>query len=283
MPLAHPADLLPAARAARTGVGAFNVITIEHAQAVVRSAEEARLPVFVQLSENAVRYHDGIEPLAAACRELARAASVPIVLHLDHATSSELCRRAVDAGFSSVMFDASTLPYQRNVTATAEVVAWAHQAGVWVEAELGAIGGKDGAHAPGARTVPHEAADFVAATGVDSLAVAIGTSHAMRERSARIDLDLLDALYAEVPVPLVLHGSSGLSDERIAQAVAHGITKVNVGTQLNQAFTAALRHVLEQTPDVTDPRRYLRSARTAVGHSTLRLIRTIAGPAAARP
>ena len=158
----------------------------------------------------------------------------------------------------------SKLDYADNVAATREVVARAHDAGVWVEAELGEIGGKDGAHAPGVRTDPVEAAAFVEATGVDGLAVAVGSSHAMLDRSAQLDLELIARLAAAVPVPLVLHGSSGVADEVIASAVESGIRKVNVGTALNIAFTASLRDALSAHPDAVDPRRYTRDARAAM-------------------
>ena len=162
------------------------------------------------------------------------------------------------------MFDASTLDYDDNVAATAEYVQWAHALDLWVEAELGAIGGKDGAHAPGARTDPDEARAFVAATGVDALAVAVGSSHAMTTRTAALDHDLVRALADAVPVPLVLHGSSGVADDELRRAVAGGLTKINIGTLLNRSFTSAVRSKLDDDPELVDPRKYLGPARTAV-------------------
>ncbi|MER6298030.1 class II fructose-bisphosphate aldolase [Kitasatospora sp. NPDC001539] len=265
------AIVTPAASAAR-GVGAFNVIQLEHAQAVVAGAEAAGAPVILQLSENAVRYHGALAPIAAAVLAVARAAAVPVAVHLDHATSAELVADAVELGFSSVMFDASALPYRENVRATAAVVERCHAAGVWVEAELGEVGGKDGVHAPGARTDPGEAADFVATTGVDALAVAVGTSHAMATRDAVLDFELIARLRAAVPVPLVLHGSSGVADGHLARAVAHGMTKVNISTQLNRVFTGAVRHVLGADPGLVDTRRYLGPGRTAVAAEVTRLL-----------
>ncbi|MGC0319088.1 ketose-bisphosphate aldolase [Kitasatospora acidiphila] len=170
------------------------------------------------------------------------------------------------------MFDASALDYEDNVRTTAEVTARCHAAGVWVEAELGKVGGKDGVHAPGARTDPGEAAAFVAATGVDALAVAVGTSHAMLTRDAALDFDLITALRDAVPVPLVLHGSSGVADEHLTRAVDHGMTKVNIATHLNQVFTSAVRQTLDDNAKLVDTRRYLGAGRTAMAAEVTRLL-----------
>jgi len=179
-----------------------------------------------------------------------------------------------------VMYDGSRLPYPENVRRTALVVRRCREAGVAVEAELGEIGGKDGAHAPGVRTDPTEAARFVAATGVDSLAVAVGTSHAMADRSATVDLDLVRRLAAALPVPLVLHGSSGVDDAGLAAAVGAGITKVNIATRLNQAMTAAVRRRLADDPRLSDPRRYLGPARAAMAAEVAALLRLLDGRSA---
>lgn len=272
MPLTGTGAIVTSAASAARGVGAFNVIQLEHAQAIVAGAEAAGAPVILQLSENAVRYHGGLAPIAAATLATARAAAVPVAVHLDHATSADLVGEAVELGFSSVMFDASALDYEDNVRTTAEVTARCHAAGVWVEAELGKVGGKDGVHAPGARTDPGEAAAFVAATGVDALAVAVGTSHAMLTRDAALDFDLITALRDAVPVPLVLHGSSGVADEHLTRAVDHGMTKVNIATHLNQVFTSAVRQTLDDNAKLVDTRRYLGAGRTAMAAEVSRLL-----------
>ncbi len=269
MGLAATGDLVGAARAAGRGALAFNIIGMEHAEAIVAGGQAAGAPVILQISENCVTYHGAVEPIAAAALAIASAASVPAAVHLDHATSADLVRSAVAAGVSSVMFDASALSYTANVVATAEVVAWCHERGIWVEAELGEIGGKDGVHAPGARTSPAEAASYVAATGVDALAVAVGSSHAMLSRDAELDLDLIKAIAARVPVPLVLHGSSGVA--RLADAVRAGMTKINIATALNQAFTAAVREVLAADGSLVDPRKYGAAGRNAVAAEVARL------------
>ncbi|WP_353648813.1 class II fructose-bisphosphate aldolase [Nakamurella sp. A5-74] len=276
MPLSG-SDLLVTARAAGVGVGAFNVIQIEHAEALVAAAEQVELPVILQISENAARYHGALAPIALATREIAAAATIPVVLHLDHAMDEELVDEAITLGFTSVMFDGAHLPWAENVDRTAAVVRRAHDADVWVEAELGQVGGKDGAHAPGVLTKPNEAAAFVAATGIDALAVAVGSSHAMTERTATLNLERIAEIAAAVQVPLVLHGSSGVADVAIAAGVQAGLTKINVSTHLNKVFTAALRESLRDNESVVDPRKYFGAARAALTAETARLIRVIHG------
>lgn len=277
MTLSDPRPLLAAAKAVGHAVGAFNVIQIEHAEAIVAGAEAAGLPVFLQVSENTAAFHRGLAGIGAAVVAIAGSVSVPVVVHLDHAESEDLIDEAVAQGFTSVMFDGAELPYAENQARTAAVVRRCHAAGVAVEAELGEVGGKDGAHAPGVRTDPAEAAAFVLATGVDSLAVAVGTSHAMSDRSALVDLALIRALSAAVPVPLVLHGSSGVDDPGLVTAVRAGMTKVNIATRLNQVMTAAVREVLAGDMAVSDPRKYLGPGREAVAAEVELLLRLLHG------
>jgi fructose-bisphosphate aldolase, class II len=272
MPLTPTGEIVRKAAETGRGVGAFNVIQLEHAEALVAGAEHAGAAVILQISENAVKYHRALEPLAVATLAVARDASVPVAVHLDHATDPELVREAVALGFGSVMFDASVLPYDDNVAATREVAARCHARGVYVEAELGEVGGKDGVHAPGARTDPDEAAAYVEATGIDALAIAVGTSHAMLEKTASLDFDLITAHRRVVPVPLVLHGSSGVPEADLTHAVEAGMTKVNIATALNQAFTAAVRDYLAANPTVVDTRKYLAPGRAAVAREVTRLL-----------
>lgn len=264
-------ELVAEAAALRTGLPAFNVLHLETAEAIAAAAEDAGFPVVLQLSENAVRYHGGLEPLARASLAVAERSSARVSLHLDHAESEALALAALALGFGSVMYDGAALEYSDNVAATARVVARAHEAEVAVEAELGRIGGKDGAHAPGVRTDPGEAARFVAETGVDALAVAVGSSHAMQQRTAALDLELIGKLRAAVPVPLVLHGSSGVPDDVIVAGIRAGMTKINVSTQLNRCFTAAVREYLQANPEVVDSRKYLGAGREALRAEAARL------------
>ncbi|MEV5640112.1 ketose-bisphosphate aldolase [Streptomyces flaveolus] len=286
MPLATTGDLITRAAAARSAVAAFNVITLEHIEAVVAGAESVGAPVVLQVSENAVKFRYGrLLPLARATVAAAEAAAVPVALHLDHVQSDALLRQAPDAGFSSVMYDASRLPYTENLAATRAAADWAHAQGLWIEAELGEVGGKNGegpldAHAPGARTDPAEARAFVGDSAVDALAVAVGSSHAMTTRTAALDHDLLKELSGTLDVPLVLHGSSGVPDGELAAAVAGGIAKVNVGTALNIAMTGAIREYLASHPDAVDSRRYLTVGREAMVRTVAELTRVVTGTTA---
>jgi fructose-bisphosphate aldolase, class II len=278
MPLIATGEIIAAARAAKCGASSFNIIQLEHMEGIIAGAESVSASVILQISENTARYHGSLVPLAVAAMAAAEASSVPVSVHLDHATNKEFVQEAVEIGLSSVMFDASKLPYGRNVETTAEIVTYCHNVGVWVEAELGEVGGKDGAHAPGTRTDPLEAASYAASTGVDALAVAVGTSHAMLRRTAVLDLHLIEEIHSAVPVPLVLHGSSGVSDVGLRAAVDRGITKVNMATQLNQVFTAAVRSSLASEPTSVDTRQYLGAGRAAVIDRVAQLIALLSAP-----
>lgn len=257
-----------------SAVTAFNVITLEHAEAITAAAEAEGLPVILQLSQNAIAFHRRPEAIAAAMVAVAATSSAPVVLHLDHITDVDLALQAKDLGFSSVMYDGAELDYAANVATTRQVSEWAHDNGIWVEAELGEIGGKDGAHAPGVRTDPAEAAQFARDTGVDSLAVAVGSSHAMTTRSASVDIDLVGRIAASVDVPLVLHGSSGVPDEDLAEAARAGMRKINIGTALNIAFTGAVRDWLNVNEGV-DPRKYIRPGRDAMTETCRHFMRVL--------
>ncbi|KQV93664.1 class II fructose-bisphosphate aldolase [Streptomyces sp. Root369] len=281
MPLATTGELVTRAATTRSAVAAFNIITLEHVEAVITGAESLDAPVVLQVSENAVKFRYGsLLPLARAAVVAAERAAVPVALHLDHVQSDDLLRQAADAGFGSVMYDAAHLPYAENLAATRAAADWAHSQGLWIEAELGEVGGKQGrpaldAHAPGARTDPAEARAFVADSGVDALAVAIGSAHAMTQRTATLDHDLLKRLATTVDVPLVLHGSSGVRDDELTAAVAGGIAKVNVGTALNIAMTGAIREFLAAHPEAVDSRTYLSVGRDAMADAARRIIQLL--------
>ncbi|MFI1917313.1 class II fructose-bisphosphate aldolase [Nocardia sp. NPDC020380] len=260
------------------GLAAFNVIALEHAEAIADAAQAADRPAVLQISENTVRYHGGLKAIGRACLEVAKESPAALAVHLDHATSHELVREAVEVGIRSVMYDGSALDYAANVEATARIARWCHERGVHVEAELGEVGGKDGAHAAGARTDPDEAVAFVAATGVDALAVAVGSSHAMHSRAARLDEELIGRLAAKVPVPLVLHGSSGVPDAGLQAAVRQGMAKINIATRLNIVLAEAVRVALAADPELSDPRRYLGPGRTAVRAEVEHFLRLLTSP-----
>jgi fructose-bisphosphate aldolase class II len=275
MTLVSPAQLIAASQG--TGVAAFNIITLEHLDAFIGAAEDSRTGVILQLSQNAVAYHGDVEAIGTAILQRARRSSVDLAVQLDHADDVELVRTAAELGFTSIMYDGSTLDYADNVAMTSLLAAELHGRGIWVEAELGEIGGKDGVHAATARTDPADAFDFVSATGVDGLAIAVGSSHAMTDKSARLDVALIEAIHAVVPVPLVLHGSSGVSDALILEAVRAGISKVNFGTRFNVVMTEAVRGYLQGHPEVSDPRRYLAAGRAAMRADAETLLGVLAG------
>ena len=275
--LADTAVLARDCAARKVGLAAFNVVLLDHAEAFVDAAENTGLPLVLQLSQNAVKYHGGrLRPLGRALIELAEASTVPVSVHLDHAESTDLCREAVELGFTSIMYDGSKLPDAQNRETTAEITAFAHEHGVSVEAELGEVGGKNGVHDPSARTNPEDAAKFVADTGVDLLAVAVGSSHAMATREAVLDNQLIAAIHELVPVPLVLHCSSGVPDEGMVAAIQAGMTKINVSTHLNVVFTQGVRQILDENPKIVDPRKYVGPATHLVQEEVERLMRLYA-------
>lgn len=267
--------VLAEARAAGRGVAAFNVILVEQAEAYAAAAEQVGLPVVMQISENCVKYHRSLRPIAVATLAIADACSQPVVVHLDHVEDTHLVDEAIELGLTSVMYDGSRLPDDANRATTRRIAAQCHAAGLSLEAELGEVGGKDGVHVAGARTDPAAAARFVEDTGVDALAVAVGSSHAMRERSAELDTGLITALARSVDVPLVLHGSSGVPDEGLVAAVRAGMVKVNIATHLNQVLTRAMRARLELDGTV-DPRKYVGAGRDAVTDEAARLLDLLA-------
>lgn len=253
-------------------VGAFNANTLEQVQAITAAAEAENAPVIVQISHRALQYVGagsptlGLRYMAEIGRIAAQTVSVPVALHLDHAPQSEV-EQAIALGFTSVMFDGGDLPFAENIAITRLLVAEAHALGICVEAELGEVPRADLPAAPGEdnpQTDPAEAAHFAAETGIDALAIAIGSVHAVKQKTVTLDLDRLQAIRAQVSVPLVLHGSSGVTDEHIARGIALGLCKVNVATQLNQAFTGAVRGKLAADPGLVDPRRYLELGRSAM-------------------
>jgi len=272
------------------GVGAFNCNNMEAVQAIVSAAEDARSPVIVQTSEGAIHYA-GLEYLVALARTAAEQASVPVVLHLDHGQKIEVIERCLDAGYSSVMIDASALPFEQNMERTAEVVRLAKPYGASVEAELGRLKGVEDLVSVEEKDAvlvdPAEAARFVRETGVDYLAPAVGTSHGAFKfkGSGKLDLARLEQVREGCGVPLVLHGASGVPawvveeaerygakiggakgvpEDQIRAAIERGVAKINVDTDLRLANLAALRRVLAEKPEEFDPRKLFGPAREAM-------------------
>ena len=238
-------------------IGAFNVENMEMVQAVVAAAQELKSPVIIQTTPSTLKYASP-EMFYANVAAAAKAASVPVVMPLDPGSSFQLAMQAFRAGYTSIMIDGSHSPYEENIAVTKAVVDACHPAGVPVEAELGKVGGKeddlDGGD--GGYTVPAEAADFVAKTGVDSLAVAIGTAHGVYKGVPKLDVDRLSEIRKVVSIPLVLHGTSGVPDEAVRECIRRGICKVNYATDLRIAFSTGLKEYLAKDPDAFDPKKY---------------------------
>jgi fructose-bisphosphate aldolase class II len=269
MPLVTSKEILQAALEGHFAVGAFNANNMEQVQAIVDAALEERAPVILQVSQGAIRYA-GLEFAAAMVKAAAAEADVPVVLHLDHGTDFDQNIRCLRAGFTSLMYDGSKAPYEENVAVTSRVAHIAHVCGIPVEAELGrvlqAADGVTDEEVRAAMTDPAQARDFVERTGCDTLAIACGSVHAMQSAEAELDIERIKAIHAAIPeTPLVLHGSSGVKEESEVEAIKHGISKINVATMLNQAFTRALRESLAAfPPEESDPRKYLLASRDAV-------------------
>lgn len=251
MTVATLSDVLRPCLADGTAVAGLVVLGWEDAVAFVRAAEAEGRPVILQAGPGC-RAHTPLRVMGAMFRELAERASVPVVAHLDHGEGLEVCRQAVECGFTSIMYDGSALPLEENIARTAEVVAMAHAAGVSVEGELGVVGYAGGKASGG--TDPGEVERFVRWTGVDALAVSVGTVHLMQAAGAEVDFARLAAVQAAAPgVPLVLHGGSGLDGPTRRRLVREtAVCKVNIGTELRMAFGAALRGVLEADAAVFD-------------------------------
>jgi len=239
-------------------IGAFNAENMEMVQAIIAAAEEMHAPVIVQTTPGTLKYASPstFHAMAAAA---AAEASVPVAIHLDHGSSFELAMQAFRAGYTSVMIDGSHHVFEENIQITKEVVRACHAANIPVEAELGKVGGKeddlDGGSGNG-YTDPAEAAEFVERTGIDSLAVAIGTAHGVYHGTPKLDVNRLSEIREAVSVPLVLHGTSGVPDDAVRECVARGICKVNYATDLRIAFSKGLKEFLAKDPDAFDPKKY---------------------------
>ncbi len=266
MPLVTSKEVLEDARKRHYAVGAFNANNLEYVHAIIEAAEEERAPVILQASQGATNYA-GLEHIVAMVKASADKATVPVVLHLDHGKDFLQNVRCLRAGFTSLMFDGSTLPFEENVEITKRIVEIAHACGIPVEAELGKVpqaGQVTEEEVRALMTDPEEAARFVELTGVDSLAVAVGSVHAMRQQAAKLDIPRIKKISELVGIPLVLHGASGVTDEGYHDAIPAGICKINIATELNKACMKAVREKLAKDPDVIDLRKVLMPGRQAM-------------------
>lgn len=260
MSLAGMKSVLLDAQKNHYAVPAFNVCNLEYAQVVIRTADELKSPVIAALHPVEIAY-GGLRDMAAIVRGLASEVSVPVVLHLDHGDSLEDVAGCIVHGFTSVMIDASKRPLAENIAATREVVRFAHAAGVDVEAELGLVGGAEGDQythkdqiVADQLTDPELAVTFVRETGVDSLAVAIGTAHGFYAGTPHIDLERLRAIRSQLDIPLVLHGGSGTGDGILQESVRLGISKINIATELKYAFHQGVAKAMKEQPEEFEPR-----------------------------
>ncbi|MCF8086406.1 MAG: class II fructose-1,6-bisphosphate aldolase [Desulfohalobiaceae bacterium] len=306
MPLTSPSEMFQQAYSGGYAIGAFNVNNMEIVQGIISAAQTEKSPLILQVSAGARRYAGQtyiVKLVEAALEE----SDLPLCLHLDHGQDFDICKQVIDAGFTSVMIDGSHHPFEENIRVTREVVDYAHERGVWVEAELGQLAGveDDVSVEENVFTNPDEAAEFVERSGCDSLAVAIGTSHGAYKFKGepRLDLDRLERISKTLPgYPLVLHGASsvlpeyvdmankyggeiegakGVPEDMLLRAARSGVCKINIDTDIRLAVTATLRKELAENPANFDPRKYLKPAREAVVHVVQHKMRHVLGSSGA--
>ena len=247
-------------------VGAFNVENMEMVQAVIAAAEELKSPVIMQTTPGTLKYADP-DYFYANVKTAAMKASVPVVMHLDHGSSFELAMKAFRAGYTSIMIDGSHGSFEENIEVSKKVADACHAADVPVEAELGKVGGKEDDLDGGDEnpyTDPQQAKEFVERTGIDSLAVAIGTAHGVYKGIPKLDVNRLSEIRKVVSIPLVLHGTSGVPDDAVKECISRGICKVNYATDLRIAFSKGVNEVLHENPDTIDPKKYNAKGREEV-------------------
>ncbi len=267
MPLVNPLYFLDKAREKGIAIAAFNVHNLETIQAVVEGAAEEKSPVIIQTTPGTLK-HAGIPYVAACVKEAGRLYDLPIALHVDHCPSYQTIVQCIQHGYTSVMIDGSMLPYDENVALVKKVVETAHYAGVAVEGELGRIGGTEDDMVVEDEnaffTVPSEAKAFVEDTGIDFLAVAIGTAHGIYKGEPKLQFERLSEIRKTVDVPLVLHGASGVPEASIKEAIRRGITKINIATELKIPMAEAIKRSFADNPRENDPRNYMGAAKKAV-------------------
>ena len=267
MALVTVKTLLDAADKGGYAVGAFNCNNMEIVQAIVEAAEKEKAPVIIQASQGAIKYA-GLDYIVALCNIASKHASIPIALHLDHGTDMVQVIQCIAGGFTSVMYDGSAMPIEDNIAFTNKVIEIARAAGVSTEAELGKLGGIEEhvnvSEKDAMMTDPQEAKRFVEETGVDSLAVAIGTAHGQYKLPPKLDFPRLEKIKSLVPVPIVLHGSSGVPSEDLRTAISLGVRKINIDTNIREAFCDTLRDEIAKQPGEIDPRKLLAPAKAAM-------------------
>lgn len=267
MGLVNPLRMIENAQREGYAIAAFNIHNLETIQAVVEAAWEEQSPLIIQTTPGTLK-HAGISYVVACVKTAAELYDIPIALHLDHCESFETIMQCIRAGYTSVMIDGSRLPYHENIAAVKRVVDIAKTVDVAVEGEIGRIGGTEDHmtvdQREAALTIPEEAQDFAKVTGVDTLAVAIGTAHGLYKGEPKLDFERLSAIKEKVEIPLVLHGASGVDDKDIKETIRRGICKINIATELKIAMAQAIQDVFTDNPEENDPRRYMGKAKEAV-------------------
>ncbi|MTI62009.1 MAG: ketose-bisphosphate aldolase [Firmicutes bacterium] len=267
MSLVNPLYLIKQAQKKGIAIPAFNIHNMETVQGVIEAAVEEKSPVMIATTPGTLR-HAGVSCIANIVKTIATEVNIPVALHLDHCSSYGVIVQALRNGYTSVMIDAAELPYEGNVSLVKEVVKMAHAVGVAVEAEIGRIGGTEDDLSVDEReaslTIPAEAKDFMEATGIDTLAIAIGTAHGMYQGEPKLDFNRLSAIKELVEIPLVLHGASGVSDDSVREAIKRGISKVNIATELKIPLARSIQKYFTDNPEGNDPRKYLGLGREAV-------------------
>ncbi|WP_101911313.1 class II fructose-bisphosphate aldolase [Marasmitruncus massiliensis] len=265
MALVSSLEILSDAQKGGYAIGAFNVENMEMAEATIMAADEMKAPVILQTTPSTVRYAS-LELYCANVKAIADQVKIPVVMHLDHGSSFELCARAFRAGYTSIMIDGSHLPLEENIALTKRVVDMCMPAGIPVEGEIGRVGGKedDTVCENAGYTIPAEAIRFEAETGLSSMAVGVGTAHGVYKTTPVLNTALVSELRNMLTVPMVLHGASGLSDEAVRECIRRGICKVNFATELRIAYSDGIKEVLREAPETFDPKAYGKIAREKV-------------------
>ena len=272
MALVSMKDMLIKAKAEKYAVGQFNINNLEFTQAILQAAQAENSPVILGVSEGAGKYMGGFVSVVYMVKGLIESynITVPVAIHLDHGSSFEKCKEAIDAGFTSVMIDASHHSFEENVKITKEVVEYAHAQGVSVEAELGTVGGEeDGVTGGIIYADPAECKAMVEQTAIDCLAPALGSVHGPYKGEPKLGFAEMEQIGNETGMPLVLHGGTGIPDEQIQRAISLGTAKINVNTENQIAATKVIREVLNNNQEVYDPRKYLAPAREAIKETVI--------------
>lgn len=273
MPLVSMTEMLKKAKAEGYAVGQFNINNLEFTQAILQAAETEKSPVILGVSEGAARYMSGFKTIVKMVEGLMEdlKITVPVAIHLDHGSSFDKCKEAIDAGFTSVMIDASHHPFEENVEITSKVVEYAHSKGVSVEAELGTVGGQeDDVVAEGVIYAdPQECVELVKRTGIDTLAPALGSVHGPYKGEPNLGFKEMEEIGNLTGMPLVLHGGTGIPTKDIQKSISLGTAKINVNTENQIASAKVVRQVLAEKPNEYDPRKYLGPARDAIKETVI--------------